>query len=145
MFVKHLNYTIAFLAFICTSSCVTPRATFQSKTYQPQKKGVITYSLTVSLFQPDAVYQRRMDAKMKMEDFCGSQEPTIISETKKEETTGYHTSTSYQDRSNEYSRKQHSRRYHKAHKNLFSSASGSASTVSQPIIKTYNIINFECR
>ena len=80
---------------------------------------------------------------MKMEEFCGSQKPEIISETRKKQTAGYYTSTSYQDHSNEYSRRHHID--HRAHKNLFSSASGSASTVSKPIVNIYNIISFECK
>ena len=140
MTTKHLKYLISLFFILSTLSCVTPRANFQSKTYTPHKKAVISYSLESNLFQPDAVQQRRLDARMKMEDFCGSQDPEIISEQKKEKTSGYYTSTSYQDHSD-----RHSRGYSRINRDQFSSASGSSSTVSKPIVRTYNIIEFECR
>lgn len=132
---------------MCIPSCITPRATFQSKIYKPQKKGVISYSLMPVLFQSDAVQTRRMDAKMKMEEFCAPKKPVIVSEKREEKTAGYYTSTSYQDYSNQYSGS-----YGTAGKNQYSSTgggtsstSGSASTMSQPIVNTYNIISFECK
>ena len=81
------------LMLLC--SCVTPRAEFQSKDYSPVKKGVIKYSLSPVLFQSDAVSLRRLDAETKMEDFCGSQRPKILSENKEEKTVGHRTDTSY--------------------------------------------------
>ena len=121
------NVFIAFISLILISSCVTPQAVFQSKVYQPQKKGIIRYSLNPLLFQPDAIQQRRRSAKIKMKEFCETKEPKVISEERVEQTAGYHTHSSYQDHFNEYS------------------DSGDVSTISQPIVNTYNVINFECQ
>ena len=135
-----LKYTISLFFLLSIFSCVTPRAVFQSKTYKPQKKGVISYSLDFNLFQPDAVQIRRIDAKMKMEEFCGPNEPVIVSERKSQKTSGYYTNTSYHDHSD-----RHSIGYNRVNRNQFSSTSGSASTVSRPIVHSYSIIDFECR
>ena len=166
MFGKHFKQMIVLLSVLFISSCVTPRAHFQSKTYKPTKKAVIRYSLSANIFQPDAVQQRRMDARMKMQDFCGSQKPVIISEQKEEKTSGYYTDTSYHDYSNQHSNQYgsvHSNRssrygghryggyqtgqsntYGSSHGNVSSATSGGAHTVSRPIVNTYNIITFEC-
>ena len=121
------NVFIASISLILISSCVTPQAVFQSRIYQPQKKGIIKYSLNPLLFQPDAGQQRRQSAKMQMKEFCETKQPKIISEERVEQTAGYHTRSSYQDHFNEYS------------------DSGDVSTVSQPIVTTYNVISFECQ
>ena len=146
MLKKYLNIVVLLFLFFL-QSCVTPRAEFQSKVYKPEKKAVIRYNLSPTLFQSNAVQKRRMDAELKMEDFCGQQKPVIFSEKKEEIQTGYYTNTSYNDQSN-----QNSNQFGVAGRQQFSSASsnvqsasGSASTVSQPIIKTYNVISFECR
>ena len=139
MITKQLKYAISLFFLLPLLSCVTPQAVFQSKTYKPHKKGLISYSLDFNLFQPDAVQKRKMDARMKMEEFCGSEDPVIVSERKAQKTSGYYTNTSYHDHSD-----RHSIGYNRFHRDSFSSSSGSASTVSRPIVHTYNIINFEC-
>ncbi len=167
MFMKYFKQSIILLSFLFISSCVTPRAHFQSKTYKPTKKAVIRYSLDANIFQSDAVQQRRMDARMKMRDFCGSQKPVILSERKEEKTSGYYTDTSYRDYSNQHSNQfgsAHSNRsshygghryegyktgqsntYSSSHGNVSSAAHGGAYTVSKPIVDAYNIITFECK
>ena len=140
MSTKHLKHAISLFFLLSLLSCVTPQAVFQSKTYKPHKKGIISYSLDFNLFQPDAVQKRKIDARIKMEEFCGPEEPVIISERKSQKTSGYYTNTSYRDHSDH-----HSIGYNRAHRDHFSSSSGSASTVSRPIVHTYNIISFECK
>lgn len=172
---SYLKYFLLFFFMFFLCSCVTPRAEFQSKTYSPQKKAVLKYSLAPNLFQPDAVQQRRLDAEMKMKHFCGNQEPHILSEEKEEKQTGYYTDTSYHDRSDQRTSKhgsyggrhssQSANRYggygghgysskdkygsyggqHGSRGDRSDRRSGGSRTVSQPIIKTYNIISFECR
>ena len=135
------------------SACVTPRAEFQTKVYQPKKKGTIRYSLRPLLFQSDAVGQRRMDAQSKMENFCQPEKPVIVSERKQEKEVGY------------YSRSSHSGTGHSGTSyhnystgapivrpnvttgavNTHSHVGGSSSTYSAPDIIHYNIVNFECR
>ena len=176
---KYLKYFLIFCSIFFLFSCVTPRAEFQSKTYSPQKKAVIKYSLASNLFQPEAVRQRRMDAEMKMESFCGDQKPFILSEQKEERQSGYYTNTSYHDQSDQRTNKygayggqqshftknvnrygsygRHGYQYgskdkYGSYKGGYSSVgnksgrrSGRSRTVSQPIIRTYNIISFECK
>ena len=145
--IKKIRYLIICSVFLLLSACVTPKAEFQSKTYQPKKEAVIRYSLSPNIFRPEAVQERRMDAEMKMKSFCGGQKPYITSEKKEEKQTGHYTSTSYSDQSNESSVQQGvvGRQYFDSVGNKSQSTYGSANTVSKPIIKTYNVIFFECR
>ena len=133
-------------------SCVTPRAHFQKRTYKPEKSGVIRYSLNPMLFQGDIVQQRRMDAQMKMSEFCSPKQPEILSEQKKEEVKGHQTSTSYRDYSDTHAsaissaaRIPHYSRSRTSSGARQSSRSGGSDTVSRPIIRTYNIISFACK
>ena len=74
--------------------CVSTSAHWQDKTYKPNKKGVLFYNSQPSLFDGEAVQKRERDAKMKMADFCGPKKPEILTETNREEVTGYHTYSS---------------------------------------------------
>ena len=81
-----------FLFFL--QGCVSTSAVWKDKKYKPVKKGTIFYSAQPNLFDGEAVQKRRMDAKMKMADFCSPEKPTIVSEKNKEEVTGHYTSYS---------------------------------------------------
>lgn len=133
-------------------SCATPRAYFQKRIYKPDKSGLIRYRLDPVLFQPDIVQQRRMDATMKMADFCRPKQPAILSEQKKEEIKGHQTSVSHRDYSDTHSSSVSSlagtpyygrSRISSGGQNR--SRFGGSETVSRPITETYNVISFECK
>ena len=133
-------------------SCATPRAYFQKRIYKPDKSGVIRYRLDPVLFQPDIVQQRRMDAQMKMDDFCRPKQPEILSENKKVEIKGHRTSTSHRDYSDTHSSSvssltgvpyYSSSRVSSGGQNR--SRFGGSETVSAPITDTYNVISFACK
>ena len=132
--------------FIFLTACVTT-AHFESKTYKPQKKAVISYLSDMSLF--GALEKRERDARQKMRDFCFPEKPNLISEKIVKRLKGHYSQTSYDSR-------QHSDAIYRegvsygghalfGHQNQGSSSSGSSSTWSQPVLDSYTVIHFECK
>ena len=133
------------------SGCVTPSAEFLNRDYKPKKKGVVRYSLRPMLFQSNAVQQRRMDAEVKMENFCHPEKPLIVSEKKQEKEVGFRTSSSYHS-SGQTGANYHDQTYGDRYRYgtagaaaAHSQSGGGSSTYSEPVIKYYNVIEFECQ
>jgi len=139
-----------FLLFFL-SSCISTRAYWERKDYQPQKGGVLYYNSQPALFDKTAVDQRKQDAQMKMISFCDPEKPNLLSERKAEEVIGQ--STSYSSSHNNPSTNYYSRETYKrdgsAQKEKafvsspFSYSSGSSRSTN--IVRKRVYITFECR
>ena len=111
--------------------CVSTSAIWKDKSYKPEKKGTIFYSSQPNLFDGEAVQKRRMDAKMKMADFCSPEKPTIVSEKNREEVTGH--STHYSSNRDNPNPSYHSRSETYADRGSYASSSSSSQT-SKPFL-----------
>ena len=139
---------IVFGAFVL-QSCVSTTARWQSRKHKPKKEGVVFYNPTVSLFDSTAVQKRRADARQKMRNFCRPQKPQIVSETNKEEITGYQTDYHSTEDNPQPSYREEVRAgknfYVKSSKSVFNPfLSSQASKTEQAIIRNRLYIHFVC-
>ena len=88
---KALFFFSLFIWFLILSGCVSTSSYWKDKIHTPVKKGTLYYSPAPDLFDRTVVEKRRMDAEMKMNNFCHPQNPQIVSEKNTEEVTGYRT------------------------------------------------------
>ena len=140
--------------FFILQGCVSTSAFWQDKSYKPEKKGTIFYSPVPNLFDGEVVQKRRMDAKMKMADFCSPQKPVIVSEKNKEEVTGHRTdyssrrdnpNPSYYKESQTYADKGSFVSSSSASQTVKSSLHSSASQTTSAIVRKRVYIDFVCQ
>ena len=130
-------------------SCVSTKAYWKKKEYQPKKFAVIYYNPKPNLFDKTAVQQRVQDAKMKMRSFCDPQKVKIISERNAEEVIGRETYfNSYEDNPNpSYQENVKSdKNFYKKSVQMLSkpTLSSSGSQVEQDIVRERVYIKFTC-
>ena len=139
------------LILLFLSSCISTRAYWEKKDYQPAKGGIIYYNPTPNLFDSTAVDQRKQDAQMKMIQFCAPAKPNIVSERMAEEVIGQ--STNYSSSHNTPSATYYSREETKKdgstqkEQGLLSSpfSSSSGSSTSTNIVRNRVYIAFQCQ